>query len=72
MRQTTFRPLLIMALNQDNKEQDLEVLKASQLDVVAGLQGCYKGQTENSYAINVGLDGEYYGECNDIALRQHS
>jgi hypothetical protein len=61
MRQTTFRPVIILELNMYDAAAESAAIKSLGLDYVPAL-GSYKGVVSRSYIVDIGYDGDRYGD----------
>jgi len=67
MRQSTKRPVVVIELNLYDQDLELGVLYSAGLAFVPAL-GSYKGMTNRSYVLDIGREGEFYGEIDQSKL----
>jgi hypothetical protein len=69
MRQTSFAPVVLLALNLASEAEERRAFERAGLSarVLKSVDGCYKGKVERSYVVDVGHDGPRFGEL-DLSL----
>ena len=70
MKNRTKTPVVILALNTEDTMRDLMAIQNAGLgrQYLKTVEGLYQGKTQNSYVINVGYQGDRFGELNQETL----